>query len=370
MSSEAVAKAKDFNPQNIANLLWALATSGVSPNAALVQAMSSEAVAKAKAFNPQDIANLLWALATLGVSPSAALVQAMSSEAVAKAKAFKPQEIANLLWALATSGVSPNAALVQAMSSEAVAKAKDFNPQNIANLLWALATSGMSPDVALVQAMSSEAVAKAKAFNPQNIANLLWALATSGVSPDAMLVRTTLGEISADVNSEHTRQLHQFFLFNSLSPHPADVSLLADFAAHCKAAFVAHSSSSASPSALQKDVARALRKLVDEEVLEEQVLEDSGYSVDMRLVGTRVIVEVDGPSHYLQREGNERVMDGSTKFKVRTLRQLGWTVLQVPYFEWNPLKTQKDQAEFLSALLASAETAVSASAEPDTSQLK
>jgi hypothetical protein len=256
------------------------------------------------------------------------------------------------------------------MSLEAVAKAKDFNPQNIANLLWALATSGVSPSAALVQAMSSAAVAKAKDFNLQNIANLLWALATSGVLPDAALVRSILGELSSEMVSEGKLQLHQFFLFNSLSPHPVDVSLCADFAALCKAAFVAHSSSSASPSALQKDVARALRELVSEEVLEEQVLEDSGYSVDMRLAGTRIVVEVDGPHHYLQGQGGVHVVDGSTQFKARILKRLGWTVLQIPYFEWRPLKTPEDQAEYLSALLASAEMAVSASVEPDTAQLK
>jgi very-short-patch-repair endonuclease len=109
--------------------------------------------------------------------------------------------------------------------------------------------------------------------------------------------------------------------------------------------------------------------LVSEEVLEEQVLEDSGYSVDMRLAGTRVVVEVDGPHHYLQGQSGELDVDGSTQFKARILKQLGWTVLQVPYFEWNPLKTPKDQAEYLLALLASAEMAISASVEPDTSKL-
>jgi very-short-patch-repair endonuclease len=205
--------------------------------------------------------------------------------------------------------------------------------------------------------MSLEAVAKAKDFDPQNIANLLWALATSGVSMDATLARSILGELSAGMDPEGNRQLHQFFLFNSLSPHPVDVSLWTAFAAQCKAAFVAYSSSSVSPSALQKDVARALRRLVAEKVLEEQVLEDSGYSVDMRLVGTRIVVEVDGPYHYLQGRDGEFVVDGSTQFKARILKQLGWTVLQVPYFEWDTLKTPKDQDEYLSALLVSAEMA-------------
>jgi hypothetical protein len=176
--------------------------------------------------------------------------------------------------------------------------------------------------------MSSEAVSKSKDFDPQAIANLMWAFATSGVPPDVALVRAMLDKLSAGgIDAEGKRQLHQFFLFNSLSPHPVDVSSWADLAAECKAAFVASSSSSVHTSALQKNVARALRRLLSEEVLEEQVLEDSGFSVDVRLAGTRVVVEVDGPHHYLRGEaveaGQGRVVDGSTQFKHRMLTQLG-----------------------------------------------
>jgi very-short-patch-repair endonuclease len=361
MSSAAVSKSKDFKPQEIANLMWASATSGVSPDAALIQAMSSAAVSKSKDFNPQNIANLMWAFATSGVSPDAALIQAMSSAAVSKSKDFNPQNIANLVWAFATSGVSPDVAVVQAMSSAAVSKSKDFDAQAIANLMWAFATAGVSPDVAVVQAMSSAAVSKSKDFKPQAIANLMWAFATAGVSPDAALVRAMLEKLSADaLDPEGRMQLHQYFLFNSLSAQPSDVSSLSIFAAECKEVFVAYSSSSTHTSKLQKDVARALRRLVSEEVLEEQVLEDSGFSVDARLAGTRVVVEVDGPHHYLRgataeaRQG--RVLDGSTRFKHRTLTQLGWTVVQVPHFEWDALKAPgaQDQARYLGTLLASA----------------
>ena len=57
--------------------------------------MSKEAVTKCKAFKPQEIANLMWALATSGVALDAALVDVVSRKAVSKCKAFKPQEIAS-----------------------------------------------------------------------------------------------------------------------------------------------------------------------------------------------------------------------------------------------------------------------------------
>ena len=46
-------------------------------------------------------------------------------------------------------------------------------------------------------------------------------------------------------------------------------------------------------------------------------------------------IEVDGPTHYVKCKGEQRLENGHTKFKSRILRQLGWTVIHVPYFEWN-----------------------------------
>ena len=60
--------------------------------------VSRRAVACAGEFKPQDVANLMWALATLGTEPGAELGLAMSRRAVACAGEFKPQEVANLMW--------------------------------------------------------------------------------------------------------------------------------------------------------------------------------------------------------------------------------------------------------------------------------
>jgi very-short-patch-repair endonuclease len=281
-------------------------------------------VSKSKDFDPQAMSNLMWAFAKLGVSPDTALAEAMSVEAVSRNKDFKPQEIANLMWAFATAKVQPDAALVEAMSVEAMSRSKDFDPQAISNLMWAFATLGVRPDAALVEAM----------FN-----------------------KLSAGDVDTELDVEHKMQLHQFFLFNSLLPDPSDVSSLSDLAAECKAAFIASSSTDTHTSALQHHVTHALRRLVSEDVLEEQVLEDSGFSVDMRLAGTRVVVEVDGPTHYLRdaavEVGQGWVVDGSTQFKHRTLTKLGWTVLQVPYFEWNALNGAQEQDRYLTTLLAS-----------------
>ena len=64
-------------------------------------ALLARASVTVDSFKPQNVANLMWALATLGVEPGAELATAMSRRAVASAGEFKPQEVANLMWALA-----------------------------------------------------------------------------------------------------------------------------------------------------------------------------------------------------------------------------------------------------------------------------
>ena len=105
----------------------------------MIPALLARASITVKSFKPQEVANLMWALATLGMDPGAELATVMSRRAVESAGEFKPQEVANLMWALATLGVDPGAELATAMSRRAVASAGEFKPQEVANLMWALA---------------------------------------------------------------------------------------------------------------------------------------------------------------------------------------------------------------------------------------
>jgi hypothetical protein len=66
-----VASAGEFKPQNVANLMWALATLGLEPGAELATAMSGQAVASAGEFKPQGVANLMWALAVISFEDQA-----------------------------------------------------------------------------------------------------------------------------------------------------------------------------------------------------------------------------------------------------------------------------------------------------------
>merc|ERR1712060_882329 len=58
----------EFNPRNLANMIWALATASWRDANAL-GAIASASRHQLQHFNAQDFANLVWALATLGPCP-------------------------------------------------------------------------------------------------------------------------------------------------------------------------------------------------------------------------------------------------------------------------------------------------------------
>ena len=56
-------------------------------------------------FQPRQLGNLIWALATLGARDEGALVTAIGEACLAAdPAAFKEQEMSNVVWALATLG--------------------------------------------------------------------------------------------------------------------------------------------------------------------------------------------------------------------------------------------------------------------------
>ena len=99
----------DFNHVNVATALHTMArltrgtrrTANTSAHQLTIQALSRRARDTAEAFNPQNVANTLWALATMGEKPERELLGALLRRARDTAEAFNPQGVANTLWALA-----------------------------------------------------------------------------------------------------------------------------------------------------------------------------------------------------------------------------------------------------------------------------
>ena len=104
-------------------------------------------------------------------------------------------------------------------------------------------------------------------------------------------------------------------------------------------------------SRLQRAVAMAFRRSGSElDIAEENRDVKSGYSIDILVrrrsaVGsTEWSVGLDGPTHFL-RDG--RAPSGNTLLKRKQLGQLGYTVVPVPFLEWQALKSEEATRRYL-----------------------
>ena len=98
---------KQFKPMEIASTTWAFGTvgakgMGVSDISVVIESLVSECLERdLREFSPQALANVLWALAKLSY-PHERLFSAFGNHIIDsyRLREFKPQEIANVVWAM------------------------------------------------------------------------------------------------------------------------------------------------------------------------------------------------------------------------------------------------------------------------------
>ena len=147
-------------------------------------------------------------------------------------------------------------------------------------------------------------------------------------------------------------QLHQFIIScDMIEGLHADLSvsvqtLKEKLGPSCQAAFIGVP---VHPSASQQQVSDTLRGM-SLSVEDEFRCPKSGYSIDMRVSAKSSTgpaagwaVEFDGPSHFL----TCRLPVGGTLMKRRHLELLGYTVVSLPFWEWDQLKGSDEKKEYL-----------------------
>ncbi|KAJ1453336.1 hypothetical protein M885DRAFT_619082, partial [Pelagophyceae sp. CCMP2097] len=104
-TSSIIKDSKQWGSRELANTCWGIAKIGNFEAPALFEAVAAEALKKMATFDPQNLANTVWAYATAGVA-APALFEAVAVESSKKIATFNPQDLANTVWAYATAGVA------------------------------------------------------------------------------------------------------------------------------------------------------------------------------------------------------------------------------------------------------------------------
>lgn len=123
------------------------------PPPTLINALAVEAAAKARddALSPQQLSNVLWALATLKHKPPAMQMPAFAEAVVRCMPASNAQNLSNWLWAFATLGYALPPVVRDAFDATLGERLPDFSSQALANTAWAMAKAQHRPPPQLLQ---------------------------------------------------------------------------------------------------------------------------------------------------------------------------------------------------------------------------
>ncbi|MBO9484228.1 RAP domain-containing protein [Salinisphaera sp. G21_0] len=381
------AQKADFTPQAITNLLWVMAklvNSGqeLTPELKkIVSALLRHLNAQEAHFKPQEITNLLWAMAKLvdnGQEQSPGLIEAVAALLLhvnAQKDQFNAQGIANLLWAMAKlvdngHEQTPkfNEAVAVLLTCVIVQKA-NFKPQEIANLLWAMAklvdngqeqTPGLNE---VVISLLPHVNAQKDRFNAQGIANLLWATAKLGELVELNVATSTFESLvyriseklqfsqkeilmslwavmvccarlapDSNANKNNVFEKHMDDLLTRLkntSPNnEEDQSIMIMAASWLGRACPVVRHYEANISKTQANFRDQLQSSIPSLQIEEEKSLNSLPPVDLLLPDHNIVIEVQGPSHYVGGDFNTR--NGSTLLKIALLQKSGFEVIEIP----------------------------------------
>ncbi|WP_163372711.1 RAP domain-containing protein, partial [Endozoicomonas acroporae] len=337
------AKKDQFNAQGVTNLLWAVAKlvdNGQEQTPVLkeaVVALLPQVNAQKDQFNAQGIANLLWAMVKLVddvQEPTPELKKAVTTllPQVNEQKAnFKPQEIANLLWATAklVDDVQEQTLefkeAVTALLPHVNAQKANFKPQEIAVLLWAMAKPGELVELNLVTSIFKSLVHKISE-NPQlsqkAILMSLWGV---------MVCCARLSLVST-ANKYNVLEKHMDDLFTRLentSPdNEEDQTIIAMAASWLGRVCPLDPHYPTMTSKPQTVVRNQLQSCMPSLKIEEEKSLNSLPPVDLLLPDHNIVIEVQGPSHYVS--GDFKTRKGSTLLKIALLQKAGFEVIEIP----------------------------------------
>lgn len=371
VGAHAAEQLHTWNSQAIANLVWAYAKMEVchDPLMAAVAATVTAQVysrpdapshSKIEEFTCQEVSNVMLAFARLSIY-SAEVLQLVETEMSKphRLKASTQQGLVNVMWAFATLRFYP-AKYFSAVSPYLAKSLPAFRDQELASCLWSFGRMAHHPGklmTTLCEAVDCQ-VRTNPHFSLQATTNSLWAMAVLGSAHNSTamrLVQYLYSHEHAYLLDTHLHQTFQAVLLARVQAIMAGDKELANRlvmparmqaqAVKCWKTMMRISR----VSVFQQDVSDVVAALQIEHQME-YLAQDGLFSVDVAILseGKSIAIEVDGPFHYTL---NTHQPLGHTLLRRRLLTAMGWTVVSVPYFDWNRLQSGLDKAHYMARLL-------------------
>uniref|UniRef100_A0A7S4JSF5 RAP domain-containing protein n=1 Tax=Guillardia theta TaxID=55529 RepID=A0A7S4JSF5_GUITH len=300
------------------------------------------------------------------------------------------QKVAALLSSFSACNIA-DPVLLELISEEILSlPTASLDVQSIATFMYCYANLNFRLDDLTSHLTSKLLRIPLRQVSPQAAANIAWSAAVIESEDPALLcwIWRALDTLMKSLTNPGLSQVHQFFLYNNLclnvtreevfrafygnSNSPREVRSLThsiEESTHllCKQAFITESRqlrALTESSRFHSEVIHVLRDIGQNTVeaifgsrlvqtgaaeacdwiLSEHIDERSGYSFDIYIPSCNLVVEVDGPSHFAWRQETEM---GGTNLKHEQVRALGYNLVSLPYFHWEPLVHRNVQKAFV-----------------------
>lgn len=333
----------ECSAQGISNIAWAVSKIGGE----LLYLTEMDRVAevsliKVGELNSQNVANIAGAFASMQHS-APELFLGLSKRAAEVVDSFQPQEIAQVLWAFAS--LSEPADLLLDSLDRAFSDFSQFKST--------LEKETLSYSLGDVEGEDASCPPVLKLSRDQ-LGNISWSYAVFGQMDRVFFLNVwkNLCQLLEQKISEQYREdimfASQVHLVNQclkLESQHHQLALKSDLEDKIARARRTSKYNKQVTSSFQKEVARLL-VCTGLDWVREYVVD--GYTLDAVLIDKKVALEIDGPSHFSRNSG---VPLGHTCLKRRYIAAIGWNLVSVPHQEWEELRGEFEQMEYLRTLL-------------------
>lgn len=266
---------------------------------------------------------------------------------------FNPQDICNILnvlskWQERTLEAHFQKA-IQGLFQQIPIQAANFNPQNIAISLNAISKLFITQTLLapkIIHALVCQISKRNIDFTLQGIAIIALALCCFNFFySEKNLFKTNRTVIENLIQKQETIILHKLDLLSArqlFQVHLYEKDIFSESLRLAIYSFIPEfKKQRLNTSKLQKDIFNTLRACFKYIPFQEEYFIEYTY-VDIVWPARKLIIQVNGPCHYVG-----KTLNVSSQFNSYLFEKLGWTVLNLPYYEWNELLNKQPKKTYL-----------------------
>lgn len=329
-------KLNDFKPQEFSNTLYAAAKLSLKAHIDWKDHFWPMSQHKLRLFKAQEFSNMLYAIAKLGWQPPVDWIEDFWQESRKKLFCFKAQEFSNILYGASTLGLQPPTGWMEDFWQESRKKLHYFEAKHCSSTLHSAAILIMPPPKDWLGQLWTEIQRTMHHFKAQELSNALYAACVLEIPVPGDLANCFASTLQSIMDQQMMQIMHFNALYNAsdyLETQGIHLTFLPDLLTPLQ------QGNSHTASRFQQKTGVALSKVLQEMrphtlLKEEQFVASTASSADffINACGKKgLVIQVDGPSHFLNKGTRRQCVDGFTAFQTRRLQDKDYQVLRLPY---------------------------------------